>query len=78
MSEYLVESLAHACRLAYFISESNHFLRDTQGLELHRLKQHVDPLVLDFLPYHFLLVSAGRYILLHLTLTHKLSSSLGI
>lgn len=32
-----------------------------QGVELHRLKQHIDPVALDFLPYHFLLVSGGRY-----------------
>lgn len=36
------------------------FIYDKSGLELHRLKQHVDSTLLDFLPYHFLLVSAGN------------------
>lgn len=36
------------------------FIYDKTGLELHRLKQHIDSTLLDFLPYHFLLVSAGN------------------
>lgn len=36
------------------------FIYDKTGMELHRLKQHVDSTLLDFLPYHFLLVSAGN------------------
>lgn len=35
------------------------FIYDSTGCELHRLKKHVELTMLDFLPYHFLLVSAG-------------------
>jgi hypothetical protein len=30
------------------------------GLELHVLKNHVEPARLEFLPYHFLLASVGK------------------
>lgn len=36
------------------------FVYDRTGLELHRLKQHMEHTLLDFLPYHFLLVGAGH------------------
>ncbi|RLV89709.1 U3 small nucleolar RNA-associated protein 7 [Spathaspora sp. JA1] len=36
------------------------FIYDKQGIELHRLNQHIESTLLDFLPYHFLLVSAGN------------------
>lgn len=36
------------------------FVYDRTGLELHRLKQHLENTLLDFLPYHFLLVGAGH------------------
>lgn len=37
------------------------FIYDTAtGAEIHRLGEHVQPLKLDFLPYHWLLVSIGR------------------
>ncbi|KAK6459535.1 component of small subunit processosome [Scheffersomyces xylosifermentans] len=36
------------------------FIYDRTGTELHRLKQHVDSTLLDFLPYHFLLATAGN------------------
>lgn len=36
------------------------FIYDKTGLELHRLKQHIDNTLLDFLPYHFLLTTAGN------------------
>lgn len=36
------------------------FIYDHEGTELHRLKQHVEATHLDFLPYHFLLVTAGH------------------
>jgi U3 small nucleolar RNA-associated protein 7 len=36
------------------------FIYDKKGTELHRLKQHVDSTLLDFLPYHFLLATAGN------------------
>lgn len=35
------------------------YIYDHSGMELHRLKKHVELTLLDFLPYHFLLVSAG-------------------
>lgn len=36
------------------------FIYDKTGMELHRLSQHVEATVLDFLPYHFLLSLAGK------------------
>ncbi|EGV60225.1 putative U3 small nucleolar RNA-associated protein 7 [Yamadazyma tenuis] len=36
------------------------FIYDKTGLELHRLKQHIEATQLEFLPYHFLLATAGN------------------
>ncbi|VEU21991.1 DEKNAAC102967 [Brettanomyces naardenensis] len=36
------------------------FIYDKTGTELHRLKQHIDQTLLDFLPYHMLLVTSGN------------------
>ena len=36
------------------------FIYDQNGVELHKLKQHVDPTHLEFLPYHYLLASLGH------------------
>eukprot|EP00439_Symbiodinium_sp_Y106_P019675 s4010_g2.t1 len=36
------------------------FIYDKQGIELHCIRQQKSPMHLDFLPYHFLLVSAGE------------------
>ena len=36
------------------------FIYDLNGIEVHRLKNHNEPLFLDFLPYHYLLVSSSR------------------
>ncbi|RIA99013.1 WD40-repeat-containing domain protein [Glomus cerebriforme] len=36
------------------------FIYDHNGLEVHRLKKHIEVNKLDFLPYHFLLVSVGN------------------
>ncbi|KAG7663594.1 utp7 [[Candida] subhashii] len=36
------------------------FIYDKQGTELHRLNQHIESTLLDFLPYHFLLATAGN------------------
>ncbi|ORX39620.1 WD40-repeat-containing domain protein [Kockovaella imperatae] len=36
------------------------YIYDQDGVELHKLKQHIEPLHLEFLPYHYLLVSSGH------------------
>ncbi|QPG73264.1 hypothetical protein FOA43_000572 [Brettanomyces nanus] len=36
------------------------FIYDRTGTELHKLKQHIDCTLLDFLPYHMLLATAGN------------------
>ena len=36
------------------------YIYDKEGIELHRLKHHIDVRHLDFLPFHFLLVSGGN------------------
>ena len=36
------------------------FIYDRDGVELHRLKSHVEPTRLEFLPYHWLLASVVR------------------
>lgn len=33
------------------------FIYDRNGVELHRLKSHIEPTRLEFLPYHWLLAS---------------------
>jgi U3 small nucleolar RNA-associated protein 7 len=37
------------------------FIYDNQGIEVHCLSRHIDPKRLEFLPYHFLMVSANDY-----------------
>ncbi|KAI0479278.1 BING4CT domain-containing protein [Xylariaceae sp. FL0804] len=39
--------------------KKNVYIYDRNGVELHRLQQHRDPTHLEFLPYHFLLVTLG-------------------
>lgn len=36
------------------------YLYDNNGIEVHRLKNHLEPLNLEYLPYHYLLVSSSR------------------
>ncbi|ODQ79716.1 hypothetical protein BABINDRAFT_161427 [Babjeviella inositovora NRRL Y-12698] len=36
------------------------FIYDKTGTELHRLKQHIEATILEFLPYHYLLATAGN------------------
>ena len=43
------------------VAQKKHlYIYDDTGLELHRLKNHVTPMKLEFLPYHFLLASVSR------------------
>lgn len=34
------------------------YIYDDQGIEIHCLKHHIEPKFLEYLPYHFILVSA--------------------
>ncbi|WWC85202.1 uncharacterized protein L201_000061 [Kwoniella dendrophila CBS 6074] len=36
------------------------FIYDQNGVELHKLKQHIDPTHMEFLPYHYLLTTVGH------------------
>lgn len=36
------------------------YIYDSRGIEIHKLKEHQDPLALEFLPHHFLLSSVGE------------------
>lgn len=36
------------------------YIYDRTGAEMHCCREHSEPMVLDFLPHHFLLVSAGK------------------
>jgi U3 small nucleolar RNA-associated protein 7 len=36
------------------------YIYDDKGAEVHQLTDHIDPFVVDFLPYHWLLASIGR------------------
>ncbi|KAF8631164.1 hypothetical protein AX15_002503 [Amanita polypyramis BW_CC] len=36
------------------------FIYDRDGVEIHRLKAHIEPTRLEFLPYHWLLASVGN------------------
>lgn len=36
------------------------FIYDHEGVELHRLKQHIEVKHMEFLPYHYLLATAGQ------------------
>mmetsp|Transcript_2970 Transcript_2970/g.2688 ORF Transcript_2970/g.2688 Transcript_2970/m.2688 type:complete len:197 (+) Transcript_2970:327-917(+) len=37
------------------------YIYDSQGIEVHALKTHIEPQKLEYLPYHFLLVSANNH-----------------
>ncbi|OWZ53518.1 U3 small nucleolar RNA-associated protein 7, partial [Cryptococcus neoformans CHC193] len=36
------------------------FIYDQNGVELHKLKQHIDPTHMEFLPFHYLLSTVGN------------------
>lgn len=41
------------------------FIYDRDGVEIHRLKAHIEPTRLEFLPYHWLLASVVMQISFH-------------
>ena len=44
----------------FAVAQSKHlYIYDQNGVELHRLASHIEPTRLEFLPYHWLLVSVG-------------------
>lgn len=58
-------------------AQANHvYIYDDAGVEIHHLSEHNDPFCLDFLPYHWLLVSVGRagWLKFHDTSTGELVS----
>lgn len=45
----------------FAVAQKQHvYIYDQQGIELHRLRDHIDITRLDYLPYHWLLVSIVR------------------
>lgn len=48
------------------------YIYDHNGVEIHCLNKHLEPLFLEFLPYHFLLASAVCYPFLFTANTHFL------
>ncbi|KAI0056365.1 BING4CT-domain-containing protein [Artomyces pyxidatus] len=61
--------LQETCRDITFLQDHSHFavaqskyvfIYDRDGVELHRLKSHVEPTRLEFLPFHWLLATVGN------------------
>eukprot|EP00735_Rhodelphis_limneticus_P011558 TRINITY_DN4675_c0_g1::TRINITY_DN4675_c0_g1_i1::g.19575::m.19575 TRINITY_DN4675_c0_g1::TRINITY_DN4675_c0_g1_i1::g.19575 ORF type:complete len:575 (+),score=105.93,sp/Q9P4X3/UTP7_SCHPO/49.41/8e-170,BING4CT/PF08149.6/1.2e+04,BING4CT/PF08149.6/4.2e+03,BING4CT/PF08149.6/6.9e+02,BING4CT/PF08149.6/1.8e-34,WD40/PF00400.27/6.5e+02,WD40/PF00400.27/60,WD40/PF00400.27/3.8e-06,WD40/PF00400.27/8.8e+02,Coatomer_WDAD/PF04053.9/0.028 TRINITY_DN4675_c0_g1_i1:58-1725(+) len=50
----------HNEKMIAVAQKKNVYIYDTNGTEIHRLRNHIDVNRLDFLPYHFLLVSVGN------------------
>eukprot|EP00039_Didymoeca_costata_P010180 m.136353 g.136353 ORF g.136353 m.136353 type:complete len:549 (+) comp14730_c0_seq5:39-1685(+) len=45
----------------FAVAQKRHtYIYDGSGAEVHVLRKHLDPLCLEFLPYHFLLASVGN------------------
>lgn len=43
------------------VAQKQHiYIYDQQGIELHRLRDHIDVTRIDYLPYHWLLLSVGN------------------
>ncbi|KAL3911638.1 MAG: hypothetical protein SGILL_007203, partial [Bacillariaceae sp.] len=62
---HVQERVRDACFLHNFsmmaVAQQNHvYIYDDAGAEIHKLKEHHDPMALEFLPYHWLLASVGR------------------
>ncbi|KAG1869040.1 BING4CT-domain-containing protein [Suillus subalutaceus] len=51
--------LQETCRDITFLQDQS-FFADRNGVELHRLKAHIEPTRLEFLPHHWLLASVGN------------------
>lgn len=83
-SEHYVNETCHAIKSLhndqyYAVAQKKYtFIYDKTGTELHRLKQHIEATLLDFLPYHFLLATAGNtgYLKYHDVSTGDLVSEL--
>lgn len=83
-SEHHVNETCHAIKSLhndqyYAVAQKKYtFIYDKTGTELHRLKQHIEATMLDFLPYHFLLTTAGNtgYLKYHDVSTGNLVSEL--
>lgn len=61
----------------FALAQKNHaFIYDDAGVEIHRMSDHNDPFRLQFLPYHWLLVTVGRagWLKYHDTSTGRLVS----
>ena len=47
--------------MLFAVAQSKYaYIYDHTGMEVHVLRSHIQPLALDFLPYHFLLASTGN------------------
>jgi len=55
----LTKSLSFLHDHSYFaVAQKKYvFIYDRDGVELHRLKSHIEPTRLEYLPYHWLLAS---------------------
>jgi U3 small nucleolar RNA-associated protein 7 len=45
----------------FAVAQKKHlFIYDSQGIELHQMRDHMEPAHLEYLPYHFLLATATK------------------